>query len=362
MVKYCNGYRVFLVVIYATAVYFTYAECIQVTSMGPQTIKKAQGENATLGCTYTHSPTDIGQLDVEWSSVSPDMTQKDRPILSYSGGKEYRLGDPDLMSRLKFVGDPSQGDATIFISSLQASDTATYECKVKKPPGIDSRKVTLVVLVRPSMPKCWVDNGEEIGSTVTMRCKSSEGTIPLRYNWIKETGGSLPATAIQNPQTGELLIRNHSQSYTGSYLCEVSNEVGREQCKYSLKAHSPSKAGVIAGAVIGALLLLLLLLLLIWLLICCCQKRRYEKETANEIKEDAAAPESRPSSRLSSLRSVLGYHTHQGLNSPVRNQPYRAASNHSSYTNYNRGPLQGPSSARNYEPPLKYSSKYGYPV
>ena len=45
-----------------------------------------------------------------------------------------------------------------------------------------------------------------------------------------------------------------------------------------------NKAGVIAGAVIGALLLLLLLLLLIWLLICCCHKRRYEKEVANEIR------------------------------------------------------------------------------
>lgn len=67
-------------------------------------------------------------------------------ILSYSGGKEYKLGDPGLMTRLKFVGDPSQGNATIVISSLYVSDTATYQCKVKKPPGIDSRKITLVIL------------------------------------------------------------------------------------------------------------------------------------------------------------------------------------------------------------------------
>lgn len=45
-----------------------------------------------------------------------------------------------------------------------------------------------------------------------------------------------------------------------------------------------NKAGVIAGAVIGALLLLLLLLFLIWLLVCCCRKRRYEKEVTNEIR------------------------------------------------------------------------------
>ena len=45
-----------------------------------------------------------------------------------------------------------------------------------------------------------------------------------------------------------------------------------------------NKAGVIVGAVIGALLLLLLLLLLIWLLVVCCLKRRYQKEMANEIR------------------------------------------------------------------------------
>lgn len=50
------------------------------------------------------------------------------------------------MSRFKFVGDPSRGDATVSISSVKVLDTATYQCKVKKTPGIDSRKVTIVVL------------------------------------------------------------------------------------------------------------------------------------------------------------------------------------------------------------------------
>lgn len=50
------------------------------------------------------------------------------------------------MSRFKFNTDPSRGDATVTITSLQAPDTATYLCKVKKTPGIDSRKVTIVVL------------------------------------------------------------------------------------------------------------------------------------------------------------------------------------------------------------------------
>ncbi|XP_062398410.1 V-set and immunoglobulin domain-containing protein 8b [Sardina pilchardus] len=332
------------------------SQSMVVTSTGPKTIKKAQGESVILGCTYSPSPSDTGALDIEWTDVSPDMTEKDKLLLSYSGGQEFQLGDPGLMKRLQFVGPPQNGDATIVITSLQVSDTATYQCKVKKTPGVDSRKVTVVVLVRPSVPKCWVDGNEEKGASVSLRCKSSSGSTPLTYTWKREDGASIPPTASINTQTGELLIRNHSESYTGRYVCEVKNEVGTEQCVYSLRAHNPvNRAGVIAGAVIGALLLLLLLLLLIWLLICCCNKRRYEKEVANEIREDVVAPESRPTSRVSSMRSIMGYHTHSGIMySSVRSgAPQRAPSDlHSA----------SPKSDSIYKPALNYDSRYGYPV
>lgn len=182
--------------------------------------------------------------------------------------------------------------------------------------------------VRPSPPKCWVEGSEEKGGTVSLRCKSSQGSSPLKYAWTKESG-NLPPTATQSefppvnaglvqhysantsseslifgnawitcsfrpvccqakysccrwkqkhflsliatkhskvflcaicckqrcrafrngctfwmallfedPQTGELLIRNHSDSYTGRYLCEVSNEVGTERCTYALQAYN----------------------------------------------------------------------------------------------------------------------------
>lgn len=55
-------------------------------------------------------------------------------------------GDSSVASRLGFLGDPRQGDASISISAVKVSDTATYQCKVKKAPGVDMRKVTLVVM------------------------------------------------------------------------------------------------------------------------------------------------------------------------------------------------------------------------
>ncbi|XP_016323728.1 coxsackievirus and adenovirus receptor homolog [Sinocyclocheilus anshuiensis] len=366
MSKFWFNFPLPLAALYITAVCLNHAAlAVQVTSTGPQMVKKAQGESVTLGCTYTVDASDVGDLDIEWTRVSQDMTQKDEMILSYTGGKQYQLGSPDLMSRLKFVGDPSRGDATVSVSSVKVSDTATYQCKVKKTPGIDSRKVTLVVLVRPSPPKCWVEGSEEKGGTVSLRCKSSQGSSPLKYAWTKESG-NLPPTATQNPQTGELLIRNHSESYTGRYLCEVSNEVGTERCTYALQAYNPTnKVGVIVGAVIGALLLLLLLLLLIWLLICCCNKRCYEKDVANEIREDAPAPESHPGSRNSSFRSVLNYHVHPGIHysSVGKADVTRAISGRSStHTERSRGQREASMLASDHRPPLRYDSRYGYPV
>lgn len=231
------------------------------------------------------------------------------------------------------------------------------------------RKVTLVVMVPPSVPKCWVESGEEKGGPVSLRCKSYLGSTPLSYTWKRESGGVIPPTATQDPQTGELLIKNHTDGNIGTYMCEAQNEVGKTQCKYVLHAYNPTnKAGVIVGAVIGALLLLLLLLFLIWLLICCCHKRRYQKEVANEIREDAQAPESRPtsrptsrtSSRASSLRSVMAYRTHPGVQySSVKKKlpSVRESGPSPVYSGESNG-----KSTTGGHPSLKYDHQFGYPV
>uniref|UniRef100_A0A672M035 Coxsackievirus and adenovirus receptor homolog n=1 Tax=Sinocyclocheilus grahami TaxID=75366 RepID=A0A672M035_SINGR len=121
---------------------------MKVTSSGPQTLQMAQGEPVTLDCTYTSSQADIGELDIEWSVVSPDTTKKDQMIISYTGGRRYTHGDRDLMKGVDFTAtDPSQGDASLSIASLTATHDGTYQCKVKKAPGVDSRKISLIVMV-----------------------------------------------------------------------------------------------------------------------------------------------------------------------------------------------------------------------
>lgn len=57
------------------------------------------------------------------------------------------MGDPEFMKGVDFaVSDPSQGDASLSVAALTAAHTGTYQCKVKKAPGLDTRKITLQIL------------------------------------------------------------------------------------------------------------------------------------------------------------------------------------------------------------------------
>ena len=42
--------------------------------------------------------------------------------------------------------DPKNGDASINLTGLRSTDTGTYQCKVKKAPGVRSRKILLTVM------------------------------------------------------------------------------------------------------------------------------------------------------------------------------------------------------------------------
>uniref|UniRef100_A0A673C7W8 Coxsackievirus and adenovirus receptor homolog n=1 Tax=Sphaeramia orbicularis TaxID=375764 RepID=A0A673C7W8_9TELE len=285
---------------------FCWTHGMQVASNGPRTIQKAEGENVILGCSYTPSPSDTGELDIEWSVVSPDTTQKDQMLMSYAGGSKYIHTDGAVAQGLTFAAsDPSTGDASLSIAALSPAHSGTYQCKVKKSPGVDTLKVSLMVLAKPSVPKCWAEGGEMIGEAVSLHCKSAKGSTPLKYTWKRESPGPIPAEASQNSLTGELKISNHSQSFAGIYLCEVNNAVGAERCRIILKANKPpNKAAVIVGVVVGSLLLIFILLVFIVLLYWKLKSRqRYEKEFSNEIREDVPPPESRPVSRRTNRSS-----------------------------------------------------------
>lgn len=68
-------------------------------------------------------------------------------LISYTSGSKYVHGNPVLTKGLSFAAsDPSTGDASLSIALLSPAQSATYQCKVKKSPGVDALKVSLVVM------------------------------------------------------------------------------------------------------------------------------------------------------------------------------------------------------------------------
>lgn len=68
-------------------------------------------------------------------------------VILYSGDRAYENYYEPMKGRVHFnSADPKNGDASIILTGLKSSDSGTYQCKVKKAPGIRSRKMQLSVM------------------------------------------------------------------------------------------------------------------------------------------------------------------------------------------------------------------------
>lgn len=90
----------------------------------------------------------LQQQDKEGKEVK--VAEQNRPYFGPIGsGKDCCSG---LQQRVTFVvPDPSDYDASINLNDVQVSDSATYECKVKKT-TVATRKVTVMVLGESCAP------------------------------------------------------------------------------------------------------------------------------------------------------------------------------------------------------------------
>ncbi|CAH2219369.1 coxsackievirus and adenovirus receptor isoform X1 [Pelobates cultripes] len=278
-------------------------------------IEKPEGDRVTLDCKFTVGPLDVGSLDIDWALVAADTQQEDQQIIMFSGGMPYVIYD-GLKNRVHFNStDPANGDASIDIINLKSSDTGTYQCKVKKVPGVQSRKIGLSVFLKPAKTRCSIEGSQKIGNDLIFKCGSSEGTAPLTYEWQKLTGSrSLPKGSVLDESTGVLTVKNVSQEHSGTYKCFAKNRVGNDECMVRLDAVPHSNiGGIVAGAIIGTLLSLGLVGLLVYFFCKKKKEKKYEKEVQHEIREDVAPPKS----RTSTARSYIGSnHSSLGSLSP----------------------------------------------
>ena len=101
-----------------------------------------------------------------------------------------------------------------------------------------------------------MDDEAVLDTNIRLRCKSSQGTPPLRYRWAKfSVNRMLDPDAFVDAPEGDLYLDKITERDSGTYRCTVQNLVGMEDCELILKITSPPTVidghGLIAGTTAG---------------------------------------------------------------------------------------------------------------
>ncbi|KAM9385597.1 CXADR-like membrane protein [Pholidichthys leucotaenia] len=281
-------------------------------------MKRVVGDNATLPCHHQFWVGDDPTLDIEWLFLKP--TNRQRVVITYFAGRVFDPNEAER-GRVAFAGEYLKGDASLLISDLSLTDSGEYSCKVKTAARYHWSTINLIVLVRPSKPRCWMEGKLLEGSDVKMSCKSADGSDPIHYKWerLLDKGkyiGKLPALALIDLKNPEIVtLRNLTKDNTGVYKCTASNDVGEDSCTLEVQMHYIRGMGVLAGAVVGVSFGILLIIFIIWLVFRQKEMKKYEEEeTPNEIREDAEAPKAKLM-KPNSLSSSRSGSSHSGTSS-----------------------------------------------
>ncbi|KAM3824869.1 LOW QUALITY PROTEIN: V-set and immunoglobulin domain-containing protein 8 [Vipera latastei] len=124
------------------------ALAVRINEDGHKIIYLPKGESVKLGCPFSSDPEDNtpdNDWDIQWKQVKPGPYPQYNPLLGYHDHRIIYPGPPDLQKRVGFISsNPSLYDASMQLRDLQVSDSATYECTVKKTTEA-TRKVTITV-------------------------------------------------------------------------------------------------------------------------------------------------------------------------------------------------------------------------
>ncbi|XP_069890153.1 cell surface A33 antigen isoform X2 [Dipodomys merriami] len=177
-------------------------------------------------------------------------------------------------------------------------DNGTYECSVSLMSdleGISRARVSLLVLVPPSLPDCNIKGETVIGNDIELTCQSAEGSPAPQYSW-KSYDTQNQERPLVPPVSGQtLLLKNLTTAMSGYYTCTSSNEVGMESCEITVAVRPPSMnvalyAGI-AGGVVAALIIIGIIIY------CCCFREKEGKTEAKDAKRNQIAYQ-QPSEQL----------------------------------------------------------------
>uniref|UniRef100_A0A3B4WWV8 Ig-like domain-containing protein n=1 Tax=Seriola lalandi dorsalis TaxID=1841481 RepID=A0A3B4WWV8_SERLL len=237
--------------------------------------------DVTLSCHFTLAPEDLGGIDIEWSTKPADIQKEETVVIWYAGDHRiYNDFDHRFQSRVQFVSpDPESGNGSITINDLKLTDSDTFQCKVKKLPGISSIIIRLDVMERPTKPVCNPEVVVEMGQTVVLSCIGSQGSPPMWYTWSKESREKM--------LPGDLFLTITGEDVLGPYVCNAENLVGSETCTATLILKSAVSNVAVSAAVT---VIVLLMIITISAIVFFCRKRKNVENFGSEIRVDELPP------------------------------------------------------------------------
>ncbi|XP_053547207.1 hepatocyte cell adhesion molecule [Bombina bombina] len=174
------------------------------------------------------------------------------------------------------------GNGSLRISNATVDYSALYKVSLSAL-GEEEETVSLQVNIFEPVENVIInassDKVSEGSDAVNLTCSSSRGKGDVSW---KKDGKALDSsynfTLLNENKT--LRLNAPNRTYSGIYICKISNPVSSGEGNWTLIADQQSSlspgaiAGIVVGSVCGALLLIALLILLI----CCLRQKKRKKE------------------------------------------------------------------------------------
>jgi len=185
----------------------------------PQTFQRAINANITLPCSVLNLDGSV----VTWS--------KDGQVISADNFKVLKD------SRISVNHIPRDG-VSITITDLKVSDSGQYACALNLKQNVLKVVHTLQIEVPPQIHNLHPLNGSitvRSGSRVRLECRASGQPKPAVY-WNRRHNQPFPWGSEGNLTVpGEILsMSNITRAYSGDYVCNADNGVGRYPVRESI--------------------------------------------------------------------------------------------------------------------------------
>ncbi|XP_068104559.1 hemicentin-2 [Hyperolius riggenbachi] len=131
----------------------------------------------------------------------------------------------------------SQDGSSLYVTSVQDSDSGRYTCLARNTAGEDTKVYVLNILTPPvfeSGPNVTETHSTVLGSQVTLECHAS-GSLPMQLTWLKD-GKQLSSSRFLRISSGGHVLRiSHAQATdAGVYTCVASSPAGNAEKSFIL--------------------------------------------------------------------------------------------------------------------------------